>query len=1534
MGLGVAQKTAFIVDQDRDFALSIAAALRSDGLKVGISEGDRDPLDEIRAERPDIVLMRAELSGKETGYTLCSRVKRNKRLQATTVFLYTQDTSTDTLATHQTQETRADDYIVMPQQPPYPLEQVRDRVRQVLFAAPNADRPPPLPRGNTDIGAGKDLPTEPKPTAPEDQSFLDRVIGSIGGVDEEAPQPARAPGARTAAADRKADLLRDKLRQRETELARLAEMYRAKEREYHQFNERLVEKDVEAQALRLTIDDLERQVEANVQELERRTQEFNASFEQLLEDKVILEKDLIEAVAGKEKELSDLRGEHYALDDRTRAEISSLTGKLDALQKKSDQQGDDIASLDANLADRERSIKELEVQLEGVVAQKVSLEKDRSSLEDQVGDLEARIVVLAQTIIELRADLADTREQSNEQAIAFDAALVGREQVIEGLKADLDSERASYAQAESELKEELADRGRALSDTQEHLSRATARGDALSSKLSETERATSEEISRLSGSLSHKTDELESARAEWAAAEDGFHADIAAQNERFAALSEAKGALEERAAAEAFALRGAIAERESTLAELRQELESTRDSGEARAAELEDEIKRLEGERNGLSDRLADKVAELDAARADADREIEALSAQIAEAEQRLRDGAQREREAASTRTDLENRLSMTEGELRALDERTQSEIASLSQTLSDTKEKAEDVESELRSQIIAISADLAERGDQIDQLTRALEDETRDRQLAEQKIEELKVREEHTRAELERTAQNLKTTERELGQTRETLALREGRLTELAESLQKEIKVRGDREIDLAALRADYDARASEVGRLSGRVASLEESLKDARQAKSEVDASLDETRRELFTRQAELLAARTESSERAARLEDLTRVIKDREREINEARGQVTELGAERERLTRERDGLVRDRERLEREVEGAEQQNAAAAQEIDDLKEEIDRLTEDRSARDVRIEALRENLRSTEEQKAETERARLTVSAELARTEEARAGVIGELDRARAEWAEGRALLLKERDGLRARMAEMGEELDHTRGARDEAIHQRQLFEEQTRARLEAERQEKEGLRGKIEGLEARSVARDEEVRQEILVREEHTRTLDREIVRMRDELAETRRREEQGDREIASLTDRLDDTRAELEAARAEGEQDRTDAQSELDELRQAMAEAEKAAKDRAGQLGHELEAERKKREDLDRALTALRAEREKDELRRDSEASHLKARLEDTAQKFNQTMLEKRQFEERARSEIEVRDSRAGELEKQLERRHAETQGLLKDQKEQVAKLESRIADLNRTLEGERDERESLESRYLKELEDTHDTYMKRMAEKEAEMRKEVEDLRNGALDAKRQLKASQLAAQRLTERITKLETERPLKSGAEEDFEAFMRQYTTRKSSPPPPGSKASLPPGSPPPPAAPVHPVTASTRPMVANLPRPPPPPPPPPRAPGEQKAEAERRLPPPPVAHRPRPSGTGTGPMAQAMRAPAGTPPPPPAFGDEPATQAGQTPPPAGPKKAEEDVSAALEDLFGGPDETTDGKKALADDLNLDRS
>ena len=68
------QKTAFIIDGDRDFALKIAAALRTDGLKVGLSEADRDPLDEMRLERADVVIVRAEGKNNESGFSICNRL--------------------------------------------------------------------------------------------------------------------------------------------------------------------------------------------------------------------------------------------------------------------------------------------------------------------------------------------------------------------------------------------------------------------------------------------------------------------------------------------------------------------------------------------------------------------------------------------------------------------------------------------------------------------------------------------------------------------------------------------------------------------------------------------------------------------------------------------------------------------------------------------------------------------------------------------------------------------------------------------------------------------------------------------------------------------------------------------------------------------------------------------------------------------------------------------------------------------------------------------------------------------------------------------------------------------------------------------------------------------------------------------------------------------------------------------------------------------------------------------------------------------
>ena len=90
------------------------------------------------------------------------------------------------------------------------------------------------------------------------------------------------------------------------------------------------------------------------------------------------------------------------------------------------------------------------------------------------------------------------------------------------------------------------------------------------------------------------------------------------------------------------------------------------------------------------------------------------------------------------------------------------------------------------------------------------------------------------------------------------------------------------------------------------------------------------------------------------------------------------------------------------------------------------------------------------------------------------------------------------------------------------------------------------------------------------------------------------------------------------------------------------------------------------------------------------------------------------------------------------------------------------------------VEEARAERDETETRCVRELEDIHDGYMQKAQEADAQHAEELEALRAQLLEAKRNLRTSQLAAQRLTERINKLETHRPARSSARADFESFI----------------------------------------------------------------------------------------------------------------------------------------------------------------
>lgn len=775
------QKNAFIIDEDRDFALMVAAALRTDGLKVSISEGDRDPLDEIRAERPDIVLVRAESSGKESGYTLCSRVKRNKRTMTTPVFLYTSKDTDQIIETHKTKETRADEYLIVPAEPPYPLDELRDRVRNVLFPPGGLEKPPPLPPAPKE---------EVKPVTQEDTAFIEKVMDSLSTNPSEEPAPAiplKREGStigRRTTADAKLDMLRDKLRQREIELARVMEMYRGKEREYHQFNERLVEKDVEAQSLKMTIEELTAQLHEFRTELERRTNEFNSSFELLLEEKVNRENELIQVVAGKEKDIADIKGDLRNEQDTARTRIRALEDSLAETDQKREHAESEIVSLKGTVEKREGAIHGLEQDLEDAAHREKQLQELRDQQLSKILGHEERMLGLEDVILELRGDLSSLREDHNATRDDLQEEIAARDAIIEGLGSDFAEADAQFADltARFEMKE------RTLAETVE------------------AKREVEDQRTDLSARLQHTTEERDGLSRDLQESQLRVEATIA-ENERILRDGEK---LERD-------LRGMIAQKEEAIADLDRAMKELRQQFAQTEASLRGEIERLESARISVEQALADREEELEESARDAaqkiaerDESLSKLRSELKTAQDDIRENLDRISSLEAELAEEMQRFRSLESEAKGEKDRLNTEIRRYDSELVSARAEAEALEAELRDQIMQLGIDLASKGDEIDTLRADLTTEKRERASAEKTGAQLQESLKTTTADLSETNKTLRQTERELGSTRETLAVREGRIAELVEQLKEEKEDRIESQQQLKTLRADYDARAT----------------------------------------------------------------------------------------------------------------------------------------------------------------------------------------------------------------------------------------------------------------------------------------------------------------------------------------------------------------------------------------------------------------------------------------------------------------------------------------------------------------------------------------------------------------------------------------------------------------------------------------------------------------------------------------------------------------------------------------------------
>ncbi|HEY0839844.1 MAG TPA: response regulator, partial [Vulgatibacter sp.] len=471
-------KRILIVEHEGALALEMAAVLHADGFSTSIAPSASDAFREMEERRPDLLFVRAELP-EQNGFSLCAKVRRTAGLRDLPIVLASSDSAPEALEQHAAHPNfAANAYLLAP----YGMDDLRAAVHALVGPDPvdAADVEPANggpaeadPDGAASLGAdlkedlGGEAPTDPRAAFPEhgqaptppklprrerrgaltedDKAFLDRVFGTIADRKGELLVEARG-GPRRSRVGRdlintpegKLQLLRDELRSREAQIARLSEIWAIRDRELAQGDDRLHEKEVEIQGLKMKAEDLvARLAEARGLFL-RKEREHGQIVDEMHQRQFSLEKELIEVVAGKEKEIDRLRRD---LSNRG-SEIEEQTAALEAVARNRDER---IAERDFAAAEGMRREAEL---LTALAGREVSI----ALLEAALQAMASRHSLAA--LEAARRDAAERKElceaiRDGERAVAGlewrVREALAREAETARLAADREAELAAYA---------------------------------------------------------------------------------------------------------------------------------------------------------------------------------------------------------------------------------------------------------------------------------------------------------------------------------------------------------------------------------------------------------------------------------------------------------------------------------------------------------------------------------------------------------------------------------------------------------------------------------------------------------------------------------------------------------------------------------------------------------------------------------------------------------------------------------------------------------------------------------------------------------------------------------------------------------------------------------------------------------------------------------------------------------------------------------------------------------------------------------
>jgi ParB family chromosome partitioning protein len=999
-------RRVLIVESQNEFALSLASVLREQGYTTALAQTGAEAQREIEKRRPDLVVLRAELPDM-SGFSLCGQLKKQR--DPVQIVLVSSDAA-DAFAQHQAGPTPADGYLAIP----FGMEELSTVVDRLLI--PTA----PIVSDDSDLDQSLDqslglapAPEKAAPAAPveapkgppklpkrerrsaltdDDRQFLERVFGSIADrkaeLLAEAKSATRRPPPRRellASPEGKLTLLREEVKTREAQIARVSEIWGARERELLSVEDRLHDKDVESQGLKMQIDDLLRRFQEAQEAFVQKEREHGATVDDLLLQRFSSEKDLIEVVAAKEKDINALRRELNHRDDelaRRAVELETAHEQYGQLEKQTQ-----LETLQAEVREKQLhgSIARREVEIDGAHG-------DLAWAIDEVKWLrEERDARLLAQGVELKAyarELAQV-QSALDQAVA---QLTTRAEVAEAalplLWQALAAERTLRAEEEQAFRAQLAETEDELFESTEEAAFLRVQRDGLHQSYTERVEQRQKEIERLSGELTEKirtTDERE--------------AELTSElHQKLEKIGELEG--------EGEALKQHLEEREkelnTQLTQLIGDLETTQADLEQNRADLaHTQTAKREGE-----EKLAAEIAGHLAHVGDLERSVvehkESHAAELSSTkEQHATLLAQHQASATARETDLTAQIDGHLADASALREKIgnlEGELAALQQ-----------VRAELEQNLSAATA----HGEA---LTAELSQERTDRAAAESALREQV-------GNLEGEVEGLKAQRTELEQG---LATSQGQAAELEQLLTRE---KHDRAAEVAA---EQSARAGSEQQLSAEIAALREQagnlegqLEALSQEKAQLQSELAALQQEHATRNQQLAQTQGQLTQTAAALaaeqqvhgalrndhdtlseehHALGETHKALQTDFGEREGQLTrlqgEVAATEAKLHATEDKLEAQTEELARQKELLSNELTAQKQALSDtkgklagtLQEKQRRETELKLELDRRVEAgkaleaqLQTAKSQADERQAETEKKRAEVEAGLAQQRE---------------------------------------------------------------------------------------------------------------------------------------------------------------------------------------------------------------------------------------------------------------------------------------------------------------------------------------------------------------------------------------------------------------------------------------------------------------------------------------------------------------------------------------------------------------------